>query len=105
MSTHHLDALKTLDWQHIQCQDPNHRCRNKAVFIVEYHAADDCIDETLNADGNRVEILCHACYRHLQHSVTRYLKRVAAFGRRPKCLTCGCPVAAIEDIIRGRTKL
>jgi hypothetical protein len=110
------DVLAQLDWTSLACQcEITHHCAhrdkpcpNKANRQIKFHAIDHCNntdpDDTVNAFGNYVFLLCQTCLDTLELNVHAHICRLNRFGRAI-CLTCGAPVTQLDHVIREITEL
>jgi hypothetical protein len=97
MTQTETDFLRQHDWHSVACQCPEHRCHNRARFVVHIHAIDRCNDAGL-LHGDRVELRCDPCVLGLYRAVGQRLRR---YRRDPlQCPTCGAPLAAVSDVVR-----
>lgn len=94
----------------VRCQCDQHRavCRGRAEVIVECHLLGECDGPEANEDGNRVELLCLPCARHLWREAeqrTADLRAAAArAGMVPLCTTCQAPASNPSDLVRSVTR-
>ena len=95
----------------VTCQcDQHHRgCSSPAGVIVEAHLMGRCNGPEANAAGNRVELLCLACARHLWREAQTVAANAKAAGKRwgmvPQCSSCGAPASQPSDLVRSVRKI
>ena len=89
-----------------QCdQHPKRPCTNQAEVMVECHIPGQCSGPEANQFGNRVELLCKPCARHLwreAHEMADDARaRAKRTGGRAVCLSCLAPMSQASDWMRS----